>query len=325
MKVCARTRYGGPEVIQIEEVDKPVPKTDEILVKVYAATVNRTDCAILKGTPLIMRLFTGLSSPRNPILGTDFAGEIVAIGEDINSFKVGDKIFGFNDNGLGSHAEYLAISENQEFLTIPGNITYVEAAASLEGFHYAYNFINKTNLNNYHTVLVNGATGAIGSAILQLAKNYGAYVTAVCGTNSIDRVKSLGADRVIDYLSEDFTKGDQKYDFVFDTVGESSFKKCKPALTPGGIYIPSELGWMAQNVFLTMMRPFLGSKKVIFPVPTNIQGSIEFVRSLIHQGKFKPMIDRTYPLDEIVKAFRYVETGQKIGNVVITMNSNSES
>ena len=317
MKAATRTKYGGPKVIQITELEKPVPKPDEILVKVHAATVNRTDCAVLRGIPFVMRFFTGLFGPKSPILGTDFAGVIAAIGDDVTAFEVGEKIFGFQDNGLSSHAEYLTISEDSAFSTMPELATFEEAVASLEGFHYAYNFINKTNLNSYHSALVNGASGAIGSAALQLSKYYGAHVTAVCGSNSIDRIKSLGADRVIDFQKEDFTKNGESYDFIFDTVGKSSFAKCKPILKPGGIYISSELGFMGQNVFLALFRPFLGSRKVLFPMPVNVGGSIDFAKDLIRQGKFKPLIDRTYPLDEAAEAFCYVERGKKIGNVVL--------
>ncbi|HKJ41595.1 MAG TPA: NAD(P)-dependent alcohol dehydrogenase [Sunxiuqinia sp.] len=321
MKACVRLKYGGPEVIQVTDVDKPVPKSNEVLVKVHAATVNRTDCAVLEGSPWIMRLFIGLFTPHNKILGTDFAGIVEAVGDEVTEFKLGDKVFGFQDNGLRSHAEYLAIGENKSLAKMPEKIGYEDAAACLEGFHYAYNFINKTGLSEQHDVLVNGASGAIGSATVQLVKYFGAKVTAVCSTKSIDQIKALGADRIIDYQEEDFTEDSQSYDFVFDTVGKSSFGQCKKILKQAGIYISSELGRMAQNVFFAVFKPLTGSKKVIFPLPINVKQSIEFVKKMTHEGKFKPLIDRTYPMEKIAEAFRYVRSGQKIGNVILKINA----
>ena len=245
MKAIVHTKYGPPDVIELKDVEKPTPKDNEVLIRVFAATVNRTDCAILMAKPFIMRFVTGLFKPKSPITGTDFAGKVEAVGKGVASFKVGDKVFGFDDNGLGSHAKYMTISEDKPVTTIPNTIAYEQAAASVEGAHYAINFINKVNLENRHKVLVNGATGAIGSAAVQILKYYGVNVTAVCNTKNIELVKSLGASKVIDYTKEDFTKDEQKYNFVFDTVGKSSFAKCKPLLYPVGAYISSELGYMA--------------------------------------------------------------------------------
>lgn len=311
--------YGPPDVLQLKTVEKPAPNTNEILVRVHAATVNRTDCAMLLAKPFIMRFFTGLFKPRNPVLGTDFAGVIEAAGDQVSGFKAGDHVFGFDDNGLASHAEYLAIDAAKGIATIPESCSYEQAAASIEGAHYAYNFINKVQLNPGDHVLVNGASGAIGSAAVQLLKYYGAVVTAVCNTKNIDMAKAIGADRVIDYLQEDFTKDDQQYDFVFDAVGKSTFNKCKPLLKPGGTYISSELGWMAQNLFYALFTPLFSRKKVRFPVPVDIPGSVQLVKKLMAEGKFKPVIDRTYPLSETAEAFRYVLTGEKTGNVVLNI------
>ncbi len=319
MKVVNYTKYGSPDVLQLKEVDKPVPKDNELLIRVYATTVNRTDCATIRAKPFFMRLVTGLITPNKQTPGTDFAGKIDAIGKDVISFKVGDKVFGFDDEGLSSHAQYLTLAEDEALATIPENCSYKQAAASIEGAHYAYNFINKVKIENGQKILVNGATGAIGSAAVQLLKAYKADITAVCGTKNLELVKSLGADRVIDYEKEDFTQQKLKYDFVFDTVGKSSFGKCKPLLNPGGVYISSELGWMYQNLFFAFITPIVGNKKVIFPVPTDIKGSVLLIKKLIEEGKFKAVIDRTYPLEQIADAYRYVETGQKTGNVVITM------
>lgn len=222
----------------------------------------------------------------------------------------------------------MTISEDKS-ITIPKNITYEQAAASTEGAHYAYNFINKVDLKKGQKILVNGATGAIGSAAVQLLQYFDVNVTAVCDTKNIELVKSLGADKVIDYTKEDFTKDNQKYDFIFDTVGKSSFFKCKKLLQPGGVYISSDLGYMAQNIFLPLLtpiiKPMLGNKKTIFPTPTDVRGSILLIKKLIEDGKFKAVIDRKFPLEQIVEAYRYVEKGEKTGNVVITVEHNSKT
>jgi len=310
MKAVINTKYGPPEVLQLKEVEKPTPKDNEVLIKIYATTVNRTDCATLRAEPFFARFFTGIFKPKNPILGTEFAG--------------GDRVFGFDDKGSGSHAQYKTISKDKALTKMP-NITYEQAAASTEGAYYAYNFINKVNLKNGQKVLVNGATGGIGSAAIQFLKYFGANITAVCNTKDFELVKSLGADKVIDYTKEDFTKDNQKYNYIFDAVGKSSFAKCKPLLQPGGVYMSSELGFMAQNIFFALITPIIGNKKVIFPIPTDLKGSIIFIKMLIEKGKFKTVIDRKYPLEQIVEAYRYVEKGQKVGNVVITVEHNKKT
>jgi len=326
MKAIVYTQYGPPDVLQLKEVAKPAPKDNEVLVKVFATTVNRTDCATIRAKPFFARLFTGIFKPKKQIPGTEFAGKIEAVGKNVKSLKVGDGVFGFDDQGSGSHAQYMTIPEEKAVTTIPRNITYEQAAASTEGAHYAYNCIKKVNLKSGQKVLINGASGAIGSAAVQLLKYYDVNVTAVCDTKNIGLVKSLGADKVIDYAREDFTKDGEKYNFVFDAVGKSSFAKCKPLLQSGGIYISSDLGYMAQNVFLTLItpiiKPVIGNKKTVSPIPTDIRGSILLIKRLIEEGQFKAVIDRKYPLEQIVEAYRYVEQGQKTGNVVITVEHN---
>jgi NADPH:quinone reductase-like Zn-dependent oxidoreductase len=319
MKAIIYTQYGPPDVLQVKEVDKPMPATNEILVRVKAATVNRTDCAVLRAKPFLMRFGTGLLKPKKQIMGTEFAGEVEAVGAAVTLFKTGDRVFGFDDMVLSSYAQYLVINENKGVATIPENICYEQAAASCEGAHYAYNMINKTSLADGQKVLVNGASGGIGSAAVQLLKYFGAHVVAVCNSKNVELVKLLGADEVIDYTLSDFTKTGEKYDFIFDTVGKSSFGKCKPLLNAGGVYISSELGWMAENIFFALFKPLTGSKKVIFPIPKDIKGSIKLIKKLIEEQKFETVIDRKYPLEQIAEAFRYVETGQKTGNVVITL------
>jgi NADPH:quinone reductase-like Zn-dependent oxidoreductase len=267
-------------------------------------------------------LVTGLFKPKKQIPGTEFAGEIEAVGKNVMSLKVGDQVFGFDDSGSGAHAQYLTISEDKA-IAIPKRTTYEQAAPSSEGAHYAYNFINKVDIKSGQNVLVNGATGAIGSAAVQLLKYFGTNIAAVCNTKNIELVKSLGASKVIDYTKEDFTQDDQKYDYVFDTVGKSSFFKCRKLLRRGGIYISSDLGYMAQNVFLPLItpiiKPLMGNKKTVFPYPADIAGSLRLVKKLTEEGKFRAVTDRKYPLERIVEAYKYVETGQKTGNVVITV------
>lgn len=327
MKAAIHTKYGPPSVLQIKEVEKPSIEEDELLIKVEAATVNRTDCAMLRAKPFIMRFVTGFFKPKKPILGTDFAGIIVEIGDNVQSYQVGDRVFGFDDLGVCSHAQFMKISEKNSIAIIPPNASFKEATASIEGAHYAHNFMNKIQIEKGDKVLVNGASGAIGSAAVQLLHYHGAEVTAVCNTKNIELIKTLGATRTIDYLNEDFTSTDEKYEFVFDTVGKSSFAKCKTILQPGGIYISSELGWMAENLFFALYTPIksrlFGSKtvkKVVFPIPLDKQASVNIVKKLVENGGFKSVIDREYRLNEIADAFIYVETGQKTGNVVIAMD-----
>ncbi len=324
MKGIIHEKYGSPDFLEIGDYDKPVPKNHEVLVKVYTTTVNRTDCAMLRARPWIMRLFTGLLKPKNSVLGTDFAGKIENLGKDVKAFKIGDRVFGLNDAGLHSQAEYLVVPEDSPILQIPKNTEFSEAAASIEGAHYAINFINKVDLRSGQKVLVNGATGAIGSAMVQLLNYYGAYVTAVCKGENFELVKSLGAKDLVDYTKIDITEINTKFDYAFDAVGKSSFGKCRPLLVKGGIYISSELGWLAQNLFFALRDlifsklPILQNrKKVIFPYPSDIHKSMKLIKELMEQGKFTPVIDRSYSFQRIAEAYEYVEKGEKLGNVVI--------
>ena len=329
MKAIVYTKYGPPNILRLKDVAKPVRGGNEVLVKVYATTVNRTDCATIRAKPFFARIFTGILKPKKQTPGTEFAGRIEGIGKNVTSLKVGDRVFGFDDQGSRSHAQYLTISEDKGLTTIPKDLTYEQAAASTEGAHYAYNSIKNAKIKAGQKSLVYGATGAIGSAAIQLLKHFDVYVTAVCNTKNIGLVKSLGADKVIDYTKEDFTKDEEKYDFVFDAVGKSSFAKCKPLLQRGGVYISSDLGYMAQNIPLTLVtpiiKPLIGNKKTVSPMPTDTRGSILFVRKLIEEGKFKAVIDREYPLEQIIEAYKYVEKGQKTGNVVITVEYDNET
>ena len=320
MQAAVQVRYGGPEVVRIAEVDRPTIGDNEVLVQVHATTVNRTDCACRAAHPFFMRLFTGLVRPRATVLGNEYAGVVAAVGGRVTAFSVGENVFGYNEGPFGAHAQYLAIPEDASVATMPANVTYAEAAPSTEGAHYALAQINGANITKGQDVLVYGATGAIGSAAVQLLRNLEVNVTAVCGPDHMDLVTGLGADRVIDYTTADFTEDDQRYDVILDSVGKSSFRRCRPVLKPAGIYISSELGPYAQNPFLALLAPLQRGKRVKFPIPKHDQKMIVSFGQLMESGVFKPVIDRTYPLDRIVEAYRYVETGQKIGNVVITVD-----
>ena len=319
MKAAVQTRYGPPDVVLISEVAKPAAGHNEVLVKVEATTVNRTDCAYRAAKPFFMRFLTGLVRPRAAVLGTEFAGVVEEVGSGVTSFQVGDKVFGYNEGPFGAHAEYMSIPADGSLATMPANVTYREAAPSTEGSHYALAHIKAAKIRGGQDVLVYGATGAIGSAAVQLLKSLGVTVTAVCDTSHVELVMGLGADRVIDYTTGDFTRDVQKYDVVLDSVGKTSFGQCKRLLKPDGIYISSELGPLAQNPFLALIAPLHGGKKVLFPIPRHDQVMVRYLRDLIESGKFKPVIDRTYPLDQIVEAYSYVETGRKTGNVVISL------
>lgn len=317
MKAAIRRKYCEANKISIEEIDRPIPKEQEVLVKIKATTVNRTDCANLSAKPFIMRFVLGFLKPRQQVLGTDFAGEIEAFGSHVSSFKIGDQVFGFNDTGFASQAEYLA-APSQSLYCIPENIDFKEAAASLEGAYYAYTSVHKVKIEAGQRIFINGATGAIGSALLQLVKLYDVTVDASCNTKNIELIKSLGAEKIFDYTKEDFTTSKEKYDFIFDAVGKSTFGKCKPLLREKGVYISSELGPYCQNVFYPLLTLF-SNKKVIFPIPYKLEKVIPYILNLLAEGKFKPIIDREYSLNDIAKAYEYVIAGQKTGNVIINV------
>ncbi len=314
------TRYGPPEVVQVAEVANPTTKDNEVLVRVHATTVNRTDCAFRAAKPFIVRLFTGLIRPRTNILGNEFAGVVEAIGSGVTGFKVGDRVFGYNEGAFGAHAEYMSIPEDGSLATMPANLAYHEAAPITEGSHYALSLIKKAKIQRGQDVLVVGATGAIGSAAVQLLKSRGANVTAVCSTENVELVRGLGAARVIDYKTQDFTTGEQTHDVVLDAVGKSSFGRCRRVLRPGGRYLSTELGRWSQNPLLAIITPLLGGRKVRFPIPRHDQEMVGRLKRLVESGEFRPVIDRQYPFDQIVEAYRYVETGQKIGNVVVIVH-----
>ena len=317
MKAIVYSKYGPPEVAKLLQVPKPLPKDNEVLVKIYSSTVNRTDSGLRSAEYFISRFYTGLFRPKHQILGCEFAGIVEAIGQHVTTFKIGDEIFGFNDKTFGGHGEYLTITETDAITTIPEGFSFDEAAAFTEGAHYALIDIRAAKVERGQNVLVYGATGAIGSAAVQLLKHFGAIVTAVSGTKYVGLVKSLGADTVIDYQTQDFTKTEVKFEFIFDAVGKSSFGQCKPLLTAKGIYISTELGKNGENLLLALTTPLWGGKRLLFPIPSITKQDVIFLKKLVEKGEFKPVIDRKYKLEQIVEAYKYVDSGQKTGNVIL--------
>jgi NADPH:quinone reductase-like Zn-dependent oxidoreductase len=317
MKAIIYTEYGPPEVLQLKEVPKPIPTDKEVLIKIHATTVNRTDTGFRSAEYFIIRLFHGLFKPKKQILGTELSGVIEAVGKDVQSFKVGDQIFGLSTFNFGTHAEYICMPEKKSIVLKPVNISFAQAAAVSEGLMLAYNYIRRIDFKKNPKILINGASGSIGSACVQLAKYFGADITAVCGTKNLELVKALGANEVIDYTAEDFTLRGEAFDVVLDMVGKSTFFKCKKIMKPDGIYYSSELGPWSQNIFLSLLSPFYFGRKVKFPIPTDSKEDMLFFKKLIEEGHYKAVIDRSYPLAQIVEATKYVETGEKTGNVVI--------
>lgn len=318
MKAAVRRAYGPPESIQVVSVDPPAPRRDEVLVRVHAASVNRTDCHVLTGRPALMRAFTGWPVPRSPVTGSDFAGEIEATGSAVTSLKVGDRVMGFGGVfGVGTHAQYLAFPEAAGIVKMPAHLSYADAAACLEGACYAAMGITALRPGAGQTALVYGASGAIGVADVQLLKYCGTRVTAVCAGEHGALMRSLGADRVVDYRTEDFTKDPDRYDFVFDAVGKTSFLRCRPLLKPRGIFT-SSAGFA--NVFWAMVTPLGRGRRVTGVRPGNIRTALQLIAELVEAGRFKPVIDRHYAFEQIADAFQYVASGQKVGSVVLDVD-----
>lgn len=319
MKAAVNTEYGSPDVVRLKDVERPSVGAEDVLVKVHATTVNRTDCAYRTATPFVARPLFGLVRPRVNILGNEFAGVVEQTGPSVTSFRVGDRVFGYIEGPYGAHAEYLRVPQTASIATIPDGVSFETAAASSEGAHYALMLIGAGRIQRGHDVLVYGATGAIGSAAVQLLKSVGATVTAVCDTANVELVRSLGADKVIDYTSEDFTADSQRYDVVLDAVGKSTFAACRRLLNPSGVYISTDVGSFWQNPLLALITSPLSGRRVRFPIPKHDQDMIGYFARLLDSGEFTPVIDRRYSLDEIVAAHRHVDTEQKIGNVVVDM------
>jgi NADPH:quinone reductase-like Zn-dependent oxidoreductase len=315
MRAVVYDRYGPAEVLRIEEVERPLPKDDEVLVKVHATTVNRTDSGLRSAELFISRFVTGLVRPKERILGMEFAGKVEAIGNDVTEFKVGDEVFG--GKGSGAHAEYVAIKESAPLTHKPANASFEEAAAVFDGASLALACLRQAGLLEGRTVLIYGASGSVGTAGVQLAKHFGAHVTAVCSTSSVDLVGSLGADDVIDYTQEDFTQNGKRYDVIFDAVGKTSFRKCRRSLKRGGTYVDTDPGFMFHIPLLLLATRWVGDKKVKMGITRYAKEDLLLLRDLIEAGKYRAVIDRTYPFEDVIEATRYVETGHKTGNVVL--------
>lgn len=324
MQAVLRYHYGSTDKILVADHPKPIPKENEILIKIKATTVNRTDCGVLSGAPYIFRFFVGWPKPRTPILGTDFAGVVDEVGKKVTKFKVGDKVWGFDDNGLPSQTEFMAYSEDGNIMLIPEGISFQEAVASAEAAHYAVNFMKKVTFTPTTHVLVNGATGGIGSAAVQILLHEGRDVTATAHSNHVELIKKLGVKKVIPYDKENFTNTADQFDIVLDAVGKSSFAKCKPILREKGIYMSSELGDGIENLYLPLTTSVRGGERVIFPIPTDIKASLAYMQGLLIAGSFRPLLDRSYPLEKAKEAYTYVATGNKIGNVILDLENGKE-
>jgi len=322
LKAIVYERYGSPDVLQLQEVEKPSPKNNEVLIKIHAATVTSGDCRVRSlnvpaGFRFIMRLVFGISKPRQPILGSELAGVIESVGKDVSKFKVGDAVFAFSDAALGCYAEYKCMAEDGAIVPKPSSLTFEEAAALSFGGTTALDFLRRGKLKRGESVLINGASGSVGTANVQLAKHFGAVVTGVCSGANMELVRSLGASHVIDYTQEDFTKNGETYDVIVDTVGTAPFSRCKASLKKGGrlLMVLAGLPDMLQAPWVLMTS----NRKVIAgPVTVRVE-DLHFLAGLAEVGKFKPVIDRRYPFEQIAEAHRYVDTGRKKGNVVITL------
>jgi NADPH:quinone reductase-like Zn-dependent oxidoreductase len=323
MKAIVYTEYGPPDVLQLKEVEKPTPKDTEVLISIHATTVTATECTFRKGEPLFSRLFTGLRRPKITILGEELAGEIEAIGKDVKLFKKDDQVFGTAGPGFGANTEYICVPEDGVLAIKPTNMTYEESAASVDGFLTALPFLrDKGNIQSGQSVLIYGASGSVGAAAVQIARYFGAEVTGVCSSTNLELVKSLGADTVIDYTKEDFTKTGKTYDIIFDTVGKTSFSRCKSSLTQNGIFLEAGIGLgIFPHVLWTSL--FGGKKAKIAATglrsPQERTKDLMLLKELMEAGKIKPVIDKRYPLEQIAEAHRYVDAGHKKGNVVITV------
>jgi NADPH:quinone reductase-like Zn-dependent oxidoreductase len=321
MRAVVHDRYGPPDVLRLAEVERPVPKDDEVLVRIHATTVSRTDCGLRSADLFISRFVTGLLRPKQKILGSDLAGEVEAAGADVTEFEVGDHVFGINPWKFGTHAEFVCMQASAALALMPAGVTFDEAAAVCDGAILALNALRPAGLRKGQRILIYGASGSIGTAGVQLARYFGADVTAVCNSKNFELVRSLGADEVIDYTQEDFTKSGQTYDVIFDSVGKQSFTRCRGSLKRGGAYVATD---HLHNVVLALWTARIGDKRVLFPIPPRFtKKDVLFLKEIIEAGKYRAVIDRRYPLEQVVEATKYVETKQKTGNVVLTVVSDT--
>jgi NADPH:quinone reductase-like Zn-dependent oxidoreductase len=316
VKAVVHDRYGPPDVLRLEDVERPAAKEDQVLVGVRATTVTRSDAAWRAAKPFFSRFFTGLRRPKRRILGTEFAGEVAEVGDAVTEFRVGDRVFGASI--FGANAEFVRVKESSAIAHMPEGISFEEAAAVSDGAILALNGLSVVTIGPGTKLLVYGASGSMGTAGVQLAKHFGAEVTAVCDTKHVELVRSLGADDVIDYTKEDFRKNGVEYDVIFDAVGKKRFTRCKDSLKPGGAYLPTD-GF--GNFAMALWTRWFGDKKVRVKLPPRYKKEhVVLVKQLIEAGEYRAVVDRTYALEDVVEATRYVETGQKTGNVVLTVD-----
>ena len=320
MKAIVYEKYGPPEILQLKEVEKPVPKDNEILIKIKATSVTTGDVRLRKADPFLVRTFNGFFGPKNHILGVEFAGEVESIGKDVKLFKIGDKVFGSASVGFGTYAEYKCIGEDEVVALKPENVTFEEAAAVPFGGLTSLHFLSKANIEKGQKVLIYGASGSLGVAAVQIAKSFGAEVTGISSTVNLELVKSLGADKVIDYTKEDFSKNGEVYDVIYDTVGKSPFSGSVKSLKDNGYYLRA-VHISPSSLARGMWTKITTSKKVIGGIADDTKEKLLFLKELIEAGKYKPVIDRRYPLEQIADAHTYVEGGHKKGSVVITVDS----
>jgi 2-desacetyl-2-hydroxyethyl bacteriochlorophyllide A dehydrogenase len=318
MKAIELTKYGAPEFLQMKELEKPSPKDNEILIKIHASSVSSGDARIRRADPFIIRLIFGFKRPRKPILGVVLAGKVEAIGTSVSNFKTGDEVFGSSRMNFGAHAEYVSVPEDAVLALKPGNMSYEEAASIPFGATASMHFLRIANIQQGQKVLIYGASGALGTMAVQLAKNFGAEVTAVCSTSNLELMKSLGADHVIDYTQEDFTRNGKKYDVVFDTIGKSSIRKSLKSLSDHGHLLLASAG-IGTMIGGSIKSMFI-KKKIVSGVIKETVKDMNFFKLLIEKGSLKAVIDRTYPLEQIAEAHAYVEKGHKKGNVIIAIN-----
>jgi NADPH:quinone reductase-like Zn-dependent oxidoreductase len=314
MRAVVHDRYGPPEVLRVDEVERPVPADGELLVRVHATTVTQTDCHMRRARPLFWRLMLGFRRPRRKILGLEFAGVVEEVGAGVTQFEPGDRVFGLRN---GSHAEYVCVRETGLVARIPDGVGFEEAAGLCDGLHQGLTALRAGRVEAGTNLLVYGASGSLGTAAVQLASDLGAHVTAVCNGKNMELVRSLGAEHVIDYEREDFTRNGRTYDVVLDAVGKHSFLRCRESLVPGGLYVATD---RLHNFPLAYLTRWFGGRKVVFDFTGYRRDDVLLARDLLEAGRYRPVIDRTYPLDEVVEATRYVESWQKTGNVVLTLN-----